>query len=59
MKNNKMDGLCSFYLHDKIQIFTNYANSNRQSESYTAYLPYCKVILEVENRKEKPHINRY
>lgn len=45
IRNNELDGLCCFYLQDKMQAFANYSQSAQDKRNFITVLPFCKLIL--------------
>jgi hypothetical protein len=59
INNNQLDGLSSFYLQDRIQIFANYSQGPSLRKNFIAVLPFCKVILEIEHKELNPRVCRH
>jgi len=52
LKNKELKGLCCFFLKDRMQVFMNYSPKAKQDSNLIAVLPFCKVILEVDNSQQ-------
>lgn len=49
IRNRALTGLCCFYLKDKMQVYMNYSQQATKQGDLIAVLPFCRVILEVDN----------
>jgi hypothetical protein len=59
ISNGKLEGLCTFYMQDRIQMFANYSEKSALRRNFVAVLPFCKVILEIDHSQEKPKACRH
>lgn len=60
LREGRMEGLCCFYLQDKMRVFMNYTENAGQMNNLIAMLPFCKLILEIDHSEEEhPKVKRY
>lgn len=45
IKSKQPDGVCCFYLKDKMQVYMNYSQKATTDCNLIAVLPFCKVVL--------------